>query len=58
MLTFSGYKRYAGGFWRPRTLTMQNNKTGKSTILRYGSYGFRSGLNDAYFSQGNLRNIR
>ncbi len=58
VLTFSGYKRYAGQFWRAQTMTMQNRKTGKTTILRYGNYTFGSGLSDAYFSQGNLRNIQ
>jgi len=58
VLTLSDYKRYAGRFWRPQTLTMQNNKTGKTTILRYGNYAFGLGLTDAYFSQGNLRNIQ
>ncbi len=58
VLTLSGYKRYVGRFWRPQTLTMQNNKTGKTTILRYGNYAFGRGLSDAYFSQGNLRNIQ
>ena len=58
VLTLSGYKRYSGKFWRPQTLTMSNNKTGKTTVLRYGTYRFATGLNDAYFSQGNLRNIR
>ena len=58
VLTFSGYKRYSGRFWRAQTMTMQSKKTGKTTILRYGTYGFGRGLNDAYFSQGNLRNIQ
>jgi outer membrane lipoprotein-sorting protein len=58
VLTFSGYKRYAGRFWRAQTMTMQNRNTSKTTVLRYGQYAFRIGLTDAYFSQGNLRNIQ
>lgn len=58
VLTFSGYRRHAGRFWRPDSVTMQNLKTGKTTVLRYGTYRFRTGLSDVHFSQGNLRNIR
>ncbi|NOX72815.1 MAG: outer membrane lipoprotein-sorting protein [Alphaproteobacteria bacterium] len=58
VLTMSGYKKYAGRFWRARTFTMRNLKTGKSSILKYGSYKFNTGLNDSYFSQGNLRNVQ
>ena len=58
VLTFGGYKKYAGRFWRAATYTMKNLKTGKTTVLKYGNWKFRTGLNDAYFSKDNLRNIR
>lgn len=58
VLTFSGYRKYAGRFWRAQTLTMQNLKTGKTTILKYGNWAFRTGLTAANFQQGNLRNIQ
>jgi len=57
-LTMQDYKQYGGKFWRARTLTMQNLKTGKTSVLQYGDFRFGTGLNDSYFSQGNLRNIR
>ena len=58
VLTFSGYKKYAGKFWRAATYTMKNLKTGKTTVLKYGGWKFRTGLGTAYFDKANLRNIR
>lgn len=58
VLALSGYRKFAGRFWRAQTMTMQNLRTGRTTVLRYGPYRFRTGLTDAYFSQGNLRNIQ
>lgn len=58
VLTFSGYKKFAGRYWRAQTLTMQNRKTGKTTVLKYGNWAFRTGLTAATFQQGNMRNLR
>jgi outer membrane lipoprotein-sorting protein len=58
VLTMTGYKKLAGRFWRASTFTMKSNKTGRTTVLKYGQWKFATGLDDASFSKGNLRNIR
>lgn len=58
VLTFSGYRKYAGRHWRPKTLVMDNRKTGKTTVLTYGDYRFGTGLTDAQFDPNGLRNLR
>lgn len=57
-LVITGYKKYAGGFWRARNFTMKNLKTGRTTVLQYGNWRFGTGLRAADFSKENLRNIR
>ena len=48
-LQFSDYKKYKGKFWRAHTMLMQNVKSGKSTILKWGSYRFGNGLSSNKF---------
>ncbi len=57
-LVLSDYQKYEDKFWRAQTLTMKNMKTGKTSILQYGSYEFDIGLTDRDFTRGNLKNIR
>jgi outer membrane lipoprotein-sorting protein len=57
-LILSDYKKYNDKFWRAQTLTMNNMKTGKISILQYGPYEFGTGLKEDYFKQGNLKNIK
>ncbi len=58
VLTMTGYRKYAGRFWRASTFTMKNLKTGRTTVLKYGEWHFGTGLTANDFSKGNLRNIR
>jgi len=58
VLGLADYKLYKGRFWRARTLTMKNLKTGRATVLKYDDWRFGTGLSAATFSKGNLRNIR
>lgn len=58
VLTLSGYRAYAGRHWRPTKLLMENLKTGKSTVLTYSGYRFGTGLSDADFDPGRLRDIQ
>jgi len=44
VLKITGYKKYLEKYWRAATFTMKNLKTGKTTILKYGPYKFRTGL--------------
>ncbi len=58
VLSLSGYRVYAGRYWRPARLLMENLKTGKSTVLTYSDYSFGTGLSDADFDPGRLRDIQ
>jgi len=57
-LKLSDYRQYLGRFWRAHTYTMTNLKTGKTTRLVYDSFKFKTGLTDAAFSKGALRNVK
>ncbi len=57
-LTFSGYKQYLNKFWRADTMTMVNHQNGKSTILRWNDYAFKTGLSDRDFNQNALKRAR
>ncbi|MCK5809775.1 MAG: outer membrane lipoprotein-sorting protein [Cocleimonas sp.] len=54
-LTSSGFKQYLGKFWRPAVMSMQNHLTGKSTILRWSDYKFRTGLSKRDFNKNALK---
>ncbi len=57
-LTFSGYKQYLGKFWRADKLTMVNHQSGKSTVLAWKNYKFRTGLQDRDFNRNSLKRAR
>ena len=57
-LTLSGYKQYAGRFWRPHKLDMVNHQTGKGTVLLYARYAFGKGLKDSDFVSTTLTRTR
>jgi outer membrane lipoprotein-sorting protein len=54
-LVSSGYKQYLGKYWRPSVMSMQNHLTGKSTILQWSNYKFRTGLSKRDFSKNALK---
>jgi outer membrane lipoprotein-sorting protein len=54
-LTSSGYKQFLGKYWRPSTMKMQNHLTGKSTILQWSNYKFRTGLSKRDFNKNALK---
>lgn len=57
-LTYHGHRRYLDRFWRPDRMVMVNRQTGKSTIIEYENYRFRTGLTDRDFEVAALRNVR
>lgn len=57
-LTVSGYKKYAGKFWRPDSSLMTNHQTGKSTTLGYKDYKFKVGIKSNIFKPAKLKNVR
>lgn len=57
-LTISDYQRYLDAFWRAGRMQMQNEQTGKSTILEWKDYKFQTGLTDKDFDSNALKRIR
>ncbi|MHA1536572.1 MAG: outer membrane lipoprotein-sorting protein [Alphaproteobacteria bacterium] len=57
-LVFTGYKQYLGKFWRAATLTMVNHQSGKSTVLAWKNYKFRTGLKNRDFTRNSLKRAR
>ena len=57
-LTLARYDRYLDRYWRAAEMSMVNHLTGKSTLLSWKDFKFRTGLNDRDFSQTNLKRAR
>jgi len=57
-MTLSGYHQYLQQYWRANEMLMTNHQSGKSTLLRYDNYRFRTGLSDNDFTRGALSRIR
>ncbi len=57
-LIFKGYKQYLEQFWRADEMFMENHQTGKSTLLTWKDYKFRTGLKDSDFTRNSLKRIR
>ncbi len=57
-LTYSGYQQYLDKHWRPDRMEMVNHQTGKSTVLDWTAYTFRTGLQDADFNRATLARAR
>ncbi|MFK7835031.1 MAG: outer membrane lipoprotein-sorting protein [Sulfitobacter sp.] len=57
-LVFSGYRKYAGKFWRASRMDMVNHLTGASTRLNWKGYKFNKGLNPNKFTVNALRRLR
>ncbi len=57
-LTFKSYKQYLKKHWRPDEMFMINHQTGKSTLLKWNNYKFRTGLTEADFTQDSLKRSR
>lgn len=57
-LTFRDYKPYLDRYWRPDEMFMDNHQTGKSTLLVWSDYEFRTGLTDRDFDRNSLKRAR
>ncbi len=53
-----GYKEYIGRYWRPDEMFVQNHQNGKSTLLKWSNYQFRTGLTDRDFNSNTLSSVR
>lgn len=57
-LTFSGYQKYLGQYWRADQLLMKNHQNEKSTTLNWSNYKFKTGLNKKDFSRNSLKRAK
>lgn len=57
-LTYSNYKQYLGKFWRAEKMHMTNHQTGKSTLLTWTNYAFKTGLSEKDFSRNSLKRAK
>lgn len=57
-LVVSGYRLYAGRFWRSGRMDMVNHLTGASTRMTWNDYAFNRGLSASTFTVNALRRIR
>ncbi len=57
-LTIAKYKQYLDKYWRAGEMTMVNHLTGKSTVLSWADYQFRTKLKDRDFSKTGLKRAR
>lgn len=57
-LLVTGYKLYAGRYWRAEKMTMRNHLTGKATVLNWRDYRFNVGVNPNTLTPNALKRIR
>ncbi len=57
-LRLRGYRQYLNQYWRPDEMFMRNHQTGKSTLLTWKAYRFRTGLSARDFTRNSLKRIR
>jgi len=57
-LTFSDYKQYLDKYWRADKQEMVNNQNGKSTVLKWSNYEFKTGLTESDFNRNSLKRAR
>lgn len=57
-LTAGDFQQFLGHYWRPGTMNMVNHQTGKSTLLEWNDYEFKTGLTDRDFRSQALKRIK
>ncbi len=57
-LIYRGYNKYLENHWRPDEMYMENHQTGKTTLILWKNYKFRTGLTDNDFRVNNLERAR
>jgi outer membrane lipoprotein-sorting protein len=57
-LTIKHYRQYLGKFWRAGEMHMFNHQSGKSTLLYWTRYQFRTGLTDSDFNKNSLKRAK
>ena len=57
-LVFANFRQYLDRYWRAGEMTMVNHLTGKSTVLQWTNFRFRTNIDDNEFTQTALRRVR
>lgn len=57
-LTLGDYRQYLDHFWQSCEMTMVNHLTGKSTVLTWKDFEFRTQLKERDFTQTGLKRMR
>ncbi len=57
-LTITGYQQFLDRYWYAGEMTMVNHQTGKSSVLMWSDYEFRTGLEPRDFLKTGLKRIR
>ncbi len=57
-LFFEDYRSYEDQFWRAQQMRMENHLTGKTTVLTFTPFQFRTGLTARDFDPAVLRRLR
>lgn len=57
-LVNSDFKQFLGQYWRAQKMTMDNHQKGKSTVLEWSNYEFKTGVDESDFSKNALKRIR
>ena len=52
------YQQYLDQYWRANEMHMENHQTGKSTVLKWENYKFKTGLRDSDFNRNSLKRAR
>ena len=57
-LTLGKYKQYLDRYWQAGEMTMVNHLTGKSTVLTWKDFKFRTQLKERDFTRTGLKRVR
>lgn len=57
-LKFGNYKQYLNKYWRAHEQVMENHQNGKTTLLTWSNYRFRTGLKKRDFDRSRLKRAR
>ncbi len=57
-LMLEDYRQYENAYWRAHKFAMVNHQTGKSTLLVWSDYQFRTGLSKRDFDRNTLKRVR
>jgi outer membrane lipoprotein-sorting protein len=57
-LSASDFQQFLGHYWRPGKMNMENHQTGKSTLLEWSDYQFKTGLSERDIRSQTLKRVQ